>query len=110
MPLHNLYPPGRVLWAVRDSDLSYAAPPPAERRYSPMEALRAHREEDGVRLFEVLDVEKVFSQIIFSRDMVRYESHASVGDRNGNIDMGLRSHSSHMAHTYDRVIEELQSR
>ncbi|KAN0140149.1 hypothetical protein V8E53_002045 [Lactarius tabidus] len=88
MPLHNLYPPGRVLWAVRDSDLSYAAPPPAERRYSPMEALRAHREEDGVRLFEVLDVEKVFSQIIFSRDMV----------------------SSHMAHTYDRVIEELQSK
>jgi sn1-specific diacylglycerol lipase len=78
MPLHNLYPPGRVLWAVRDSDLSYAAPPPAERRYSPMEALRAHREEDGVRLFEVLDVEKVFSQIIFSRDMVRYESHASL--------------------------------
>jgi hypothetical protein len=87
MPLHNLYPPGRVLWAVRDSDLSYAAPPPAERRYSPMEALRAHREEDGVRLFEVLDVEKVFSQIIFSRDMVRYESHASVCDPNGNTDM-----------------------
>jgi len=86
MPLHDLYPPGRVLWAVRDSDVSYAAPPPAERRYSPMEALRAKREEDGVRLFEVLDVEKVFSQIIFSRDMV----------------------SSHMAHTYDKVIEELQ--
>src|SRR6266851_3423156 len=41
MPLHNLYPPGRVLWAVRDSDVSYAAPPPAEGRYSPMEALRA---------------------------------------------------------------------
>ncbi|KAI9448459.1 alpha/beta-hydrolase [Lactarius indigo] len=71
MPLHSLYPPGRVLWA---------------RRYSPMEALRAQREEDGVRLFEVLDVEKVFTQIIFSRDMV----------------------SSHMAHTYDKVIEELQ--
>lgn len=86
MPLHRLYPPGRVLWAVRDSDVSYAAPPPAERRYSPMEALRARREEDGVRLFEVLDVEKVFTQIIFSRDMI----------------------SSHMAHTYDKVIEELQ--
>ncbi|KAI0301963.1 hypothetical protein B0F90DRAFT_1716647 [Multifurca ochricompacta] len=86
MPLHNLYPPGRVLWAVRDSDVSYAAPPPAERRYSPMEALRAQREVDGIRLFEVLDVEKVFTQIIFARDMI----------------------SSHMAHTYDKVIEELQ--
>ena len=71
MPLHNLYPPVRVLWAVRDSDLSYAALPPTERRYSPTVALRAHREEDGVRL---LDMERVFSQIIFSRDMVRYES------------------------------------
>jgi len=86
MPLHNLYPPGRVLWAVRDSDVSYAAPPPAEGRYSPMEALRAQREEDGIRLFEVLDVQKVFTQIIFARDMI----------------------SSHMAHMYDKVIEELQ--
>ena len=86
MPLHGLYPPGRVLWAVRNSDVSYAAPPPAETRYSPMEALRAQREEDGIRLFEVLDVQKVFTQIIFSRDMIRYESHASVGDMNGIID------------------------
>jgi hypothetical protein len=43
-----------------------------------MEALRAHREEDGVRLFEVLDVEKVFGQIIFARDMIRYESTISL--------------------------------
>ena len=83
MPLHDLYPPGRVLWAVRDSDVSYAAPPPAERRYNPMEALRTKREEDSVRLFEVLDVEKVFSQILFTRDMVRYESHAFLSDAKG---------------------------
>jgi sn1-specific diacylglycerol lipase len=74
MPMQNLYPPGRVLWAIRNSDVSYAAPPPAERRYNPMESLRAQREEDGIRLFEVLDVEKVFRQIIFARDMIRYES------------------------------------
>lgn len=74
MPMQNLYPPGRVLWAVRESDVSYAAPPPAERRYNPMESLRAQREEEGTRLFEVLDVEKVFTQIIFARDMVRYGS------------------------------------
>jgi hypothetical protein len=36
-----------------------------------MEALRAQREEDGIRLFEVLDVQKVFTQIIFARDMIR---------------------------------------
>jgi hypothetical protein len=77
MHMHNLYPPGRVLWAVRDSDVSYAAPPPAEGRYSPMEALRAQREEDAIRLFEVLDVEKVFTQIIFARDMIRYASLSS---------------------------------
>jgi sn1-specific diacylglycerol lipase len=74
MPMQNLYPPGRILWAVRNSDVSYAAPPPAERRYNPIESLRAQREEDGIRLFEVLDVEKVFRQIIFARDMLRYES------------------------------------
>ncbi len=85
MPLHNLYPPGRVLWAVRNSDVSYAPPPPAEGRYSPMEALRAQREEGGVRLFEVLDVQKVFSQIVFSRDMIRYEPDASVGDTNTDV-------------------------
>lgn len=78
MHMHNLYPPGRVLWAVRDSDVSYAAPPPAEGRYSPMEALRAQREEDAIRLFEVLDVEKVFTQIIFARDMIRYASLSSL--------------------------------
>jgi hypothetical protein len=39
-----------------------------------MEALRAQREEDAIRLFEVLDVEKVFTQIIFARDMIRYGS------------------------------------
>jgi hypothetical protein len=43
-----------------------------------MEALRAQREEDGIRLFEVLDVEKVFTQIIFSRDMIRYVSRMLV--------------------------------
>ncbi|KAH9032166.1 hypothetical protein EDB85DRAFT_2145721 [Lactarius pseudohatsudake] len=33
-----------------------------------MEALCAQREEDGIRFFEVLDVEKVFTLIIFSRE------------------------------------------
>jgi len=55
----TLFPPGRVLWAVRDNDLH-----------------PAHRNEIGdsekLRLFEVLDVEKVFSQIVFAKDMLGY--------------------------------------
>ena len=109
MPLHSLYPPGRILWAVRNSDVSYAAPPPVEQRYSPMEALCAQqREEDGTCLFEVLGVQEVFMQIIFSHDMIRYESHVSMGNTRVNIDMELHSGSSHMAHTYNKVIEVLQ--
>jgi sn1-specific diacylglycerol lipase len=108
MPMHNLYPPGRVLWAVRESDVSYAAPPPAERRYNPMESLRAQREEAGTRLFEVLDVEKVFTQIIFARDMVRYGSCLfSISAPNETLTNSGWG-SSHMAHTYDKIIEELQ--
>ena len=97
MPLHNLYPPVRVLWAVRDSDLSYAAPPPAERRYSPTVALRTHC-EDGVRL---LGVEKVFSQIMFSRDMVRYESRRICRRCQWNTDMGSQlAHGTHIRQGY----------
>lgn len=58
MQMADLYPPGRVLWALRDSDLH-----PSHR---------SHRGTDEkLRLFDVLDVEKVFSQIVFSRDMLR---------------------------------------
>ncbi|KAH9042401.1 hypothetical protein EDB84DRAFT_1640948 [Lactarius hengduanensis] len=57
-----------VLWAIATRTCRMPAPPPAELRYSPMEALCAQREEDGIRFFEVLDVEKVFTLIIFSRE------------------------------------------
>ncbi|KAF7433590.1 hypothetical protein PC9H_005551 [Pleurotus ostreatus] len=72
MQMADLYPPGRVLWALRDSDLH-----PSHR---------SHRGTDEkLRLFDVLDVEKVFSQIVFSRDML----------------------SAHMPHQYDRVLHDL---
>ena len=57
----KLYPAGRLLWALRDSDLC-----------------PAHRSEDSgagpdkLRLFEVMDREKVFSQILFAKDMLRF--------------------------------------
>lgn len=78
MHMTDLFPPGRVLWALRDSDLH-----PSHRLSTP----QTHHQEkslksstkteeiegkDKLRLFEVLDVEKVFSQIVFAKDMLRY--------------------------------------
>ena len=54
----NMYPPGRVLWAMRDSDLH------------PSHRLARSIRPDKLRLFEVLDVEQVFSQLVFARDML----------------------------------------
>lgn len=77
MHMADLFPPGRVLWALRDGDLD-----------------RSHRlgvgtgralPRDKVRLFEVVDVKQVFDQIIFARDML----------------------SSHLPHQYDQVLHEL---
>ncbi|KAI0829253.1 alpha/beta-hydrolase [Trametes gibbosa] len=77
MQMADLFPPGRVFWAVRDGDLN-----------------RAHRlgagsgqpsPKDKVRLFEIMDVKQVFGQIIFARDML----------------------SSHLPHQYDKVLHEL---
>ena len=62
MVMADLFPPGRVLWAIRDGDLH-----PSHRLADTNGA-----KEDKVRLFDVLDVEKVFNQIIFARDMLRY--------------------------------------
>lgn len=63
MHMAHLYPPGRVLWALRDSDLE------------PEHRLPAQDTQDAnqLRLFEVQDVEQVFNQIMFARDMLRYE-------------------------------------
>lgn len=55
----DLFPPGRVLWAMRDNDLH------------PLHRLPSTVAADKLRLFEVLDVEKVFSQVVFARDMLR---------------------------------------
>ncbi|KAI0751660.1 alpha/beta-hydrolase [Daedaleopsis nitida] len=77
MQMADLFPPGRVFWAVRDGDLHRAHRLGADTgRSSP---------KDKVRLFEVMDVKQVFGQIIFARDML----------------------SSHLPHQYDRVLHEL---
>lgn len=60
MQMSDLFPPGRVFWARGDGDL-----PHSQRTGSEKEAAK-------FRLFEVLDTEKVFSQIVFSKNMLRY--------------------------------------
>jgi sn1-specific diacylglycerol lipase len=62
-----MYPPGRVLWAMRDRDLH-----PAHRLHSIPDDAKGNGGEDldRLRLFEVLDVEQVFSQTVFAMDML----------------------------------------
>ncbi|KAA1465915.1 alpha/beta-hydrolase [Dentipellis sp. KUC8613] len=86
MTMSNLFPPGRVLWAVHEGDLEDMPPLQGDAKYSYNAAQTKDKDRTQLRLFEVLDVEKVFSQIVFARDML----------------------SSHMPHQYDRVLEELQ--
>jgi hypothetical protein len=58
MNLAHLYPPGRILWALNDQDLQ------APFRTS------NNSDDNKVRMFEVLEVDKVFNQILFSRRML----------------------------------------
>ncbi|KAG8790624.1 hypothetical protein FRC12_011438 [Ceratobasidium sp. 428] len=76
MNMADLFPPGRVLWALNDCDVLQET----------LESVNPVDREPGVlHLFEVEDVERAFSQIVFSRDML----------------------SSHLPHNYNRVIQEL---
>lgn len=63
MRMADLYPPGRVLWAIRDGDMH-----PSHR----LEASSKSRGAEKIRLFEVQDVEQIFNQIVFAKDMLRY--------------------------------------
>lgn len=68
--MHNatMYPPGRVLWAMRDGDLH-----PSHQLHSIPEGESApSKKEHKLRLFEVMDVEKIFYQIVFARNMLTW--------------------------------------
>jgi hypothetical protein len=79
MHMADMFPPGRVLWALRDSDLHPLHRLPKhgvhQKKDSRNPANAETEGKDRLRLFEVLDVEKVFSQIVFAKDMLRYDSH-----------------------------------
>lgn len=84
----DMYPPGRVFWAIRDSDFH-----PTHRRYkvkqqepgAPNTKIEDTQDKDKLRLFEVQDVKEVFSQVVFAQNML----------------------SSHMPHQYDKILHEL---
>ena len=65
----NMYPPGRVLWAMRDKDLHQA-----HQLYPSSKNSQTPAGQDKLRVFEVLDVEKVFSQLVFARNMLTWVS------------------------------------
>ena len=72
MQMDRLYPPGRVWWAIRDGPDSPTCPQAASTSAS-------CNVPENIRLYEVLDVEKVFSQVVFARDILRYvPKHACV--------------------------------
>ncbi|CAE6385087.1 unnamed protein product [Rhizoctonia solani] len=59
MNMADLFPPGRILWALNDCDVNQQTP------------RNSNNVQPGVlRLFEVDEVETAFSQIVFSRDML----------------------------------------
>ncbi|CAE7139211.1 unnamed protein product [Rhizoctonia solani] len=60
MNMADLFPPGRVLWALNDCDVNQTAGTTNS----------ADTQPGVLRLFEVDNIETAFSQIIFSRDML----------------------------------------
>ncbi|KAG6864389.1 hypothetical protein C0991_009994, partial [Blastosporella zonata] len=97
MQMSNMFPPGHVLWALRDSDLH-----PSHRSYlDPGASIRC---ADKLRLFEVLDVEKVFSQIVFAKDMLKCVYLPRQRPRKLKLTAMYRAH---MPHQYDQVLHDL---
>lgn len=60
----DLYPAGNVFWAIHENDIDPAA--------LPSSAVNSTIAASKLRLFQVERVEKVFDQVVFSRDMLRY--------------------------------------
>lgn len=67
----HMFPPGRVLWAMRDADLHPAHRVHHVSSYGGYDTPAAEKDaSEKLRVFEVLDAEKVFSQMVFARDML----------------------------------------
>lgn len=103
----NMFPPGRVLWAVRENDLhpSHNNPRHEQTDGSTVGSASDSRDKKNpnkLRLFQVSDVEKVFSQIVFAKDMLTSVHCLSLAVIANNC-----LSSAHMPHQYDRVLHDL---
>jgi sn1-specific diacylglycerol lipase len=59
MQMDRLYPPGKVWWAVGENSGTASTSENSDTI-------------ENVSLYEVLDVEKVFGQVVYARDMLRH--------------------------------------
>lgn len=65
MQMDRLYPPGKVWWAVGEDS--------AHSAHSRTASTSGNSDiMENVSLYEVLDVEKVFGQVVYARDMLRH--------------------------------------
>lgn len=87
MTMSQLFPPGRVYWALRDGDLHPAHRIRNDQAAPSSQTKGGKKGGEKVRLFAVRSgqVDKAFGQIVFAQDML----------------------SSHLPHEYDRVLHEL---
>jgi hypothetical protein len=101
MHFTELYPPGTVIWAtalVRSICSRVELPGHNPSQPQPLEDIGTIPE---LNLYEVKKVEAVFSQVTFAQDMLRYLRPSDKLDCTDDLP------SSHMPHTYDRVLHEL---
>lgn len=92
MHMADLFPTGRVLWATYNDELH-----PSHK------AVSQTGSNHFLRLFEVNDVEKMYGQVIFSKDMLRWVNYCCLSPSISYHYPG----SSHLPHTYDRVLHEV---
>ena len=64
MHMADLFPTGRVLWATYNDEL-----------HPSHQAVPQTGSSHFLRLFEVNDVERMYGQVIFSKDMLRWVKH-----------------------------------
>lgn len=87
---------------MRDSDLH-----PSHQKKEPKENSEKGQ-KDKLRLFEVLDVEKIFGQIVFARNMLTYVLPLFNDWQVHQILTAIAGwNSAHMPHQYDKALHDL---
>ncbi|KAG8906886.1 hypothetical protein FRC01_007873, partial [Tulasnella sp. 417] len=66
----NLFPPGRIFWAMRDNSFHQSLQRPDDPSLHTASNPDGSSTGDRLRVFEVENPEEVFNQVIFSMDML----------------------------------------